>query len=116
MHEVSLMENVLRAVAESAAQNQIQKVTKIKLVVGKLTAALPDALSFAFTVLKEGTIFAGAELEIEEKEIKLYCRTCKKEFACQEWFICPSCAGNQTEVRQGRELYIDYYEGNGKGD
>ena len=51
MHELSLMTSVVETIRESAEINNICRVKKIKLVIGRLSQALPDSLRFAFSVL-----------------------------------------------------------------
>lgn len=113
MHEVSLMDGVLNSIRESAEANSITKVSKLKLVVGKLSMALPDSLRFAFEVLGKDEMFRGAVLEIEETPILIHCGSCGVESAVQEEyrFICADCGSSSVEIIRGRELYIDYYEG-----
>ncbi len=115
MHEAGLMQQVLKTVQKSALENNIRQVTKITLSVGKLTMALPEALRFAFDALSRGTMFAGAELEIEQQEPCLKCSFCKLTFFPPEIdFRCPACASTHTEILAGHELYILSYEGEAK--
>lgn len=112
MHELSLMDGVVKALLKSAGENDISKITKVKLVVGKMTAALPSALEFAFEVLSKGTLIEGAELEIEEQEIIGRCEACGKEFKTNLYaFVCPHCGHPKVDIVSGRDLYIDFYEG-----
>jgi len=113
MHELSIMEGVLTMVRESAEQNHINKVNKLKLVIGKLTMVLPDSLHFCFQVLNQVALFQGAVLEIEEREIVFRCNNCEEQFVQENGycFICPLCGTNQVEIVSGREIYLDYYEG-----
>ncbi len=114
MHELSLMESVMEIVRDSAAENNISQVKKIKLVVGKFSMALPDSLRFAFQAIAGvEEIFKDAVLEIEEKEILCRCQQCQQSFQPEDayHFICCCCASTQVEIIQGRELYLDYYEG-----
>lgn len=112
MHEMSLMDGVVKALRKSAQENSISKINRVKLVVGKMTAALPSALEFAFEILSRGTLMEGAELEIEEQEIVGKCAACAKEFKCGPYvFVCPDCGHTRVEIISGRDLYIDYYEG-----
>lgn len=114
MHEMYLMQGVLDAVRESASQRKIVKITEIKLVVGKFSMALPDSLQFAFEILSSGEdLLKGASLIIEEKEIVCECKHCHSQFGVDTGyrFVCPHCGNRQAEVVSGRELYIDYYEG-----
>lgn len=113
MHEVALISGVLDILRESAVQNDIKKIKQVKLVVGKFCMALPDSLLFAFNAMKQEELFMEAELEIEEKDTKCVCSDCNKVFLPADYYayVCPNCAGYNTEIIAGRELYIDYYEG-----
>jgi hydrogenase nickel incorporation protein HypA/HybF len=112
MHETALIAEVLKTVRQSALEKNLSKVTKIKLAIGKLSMALPEALIFAFQVLKKGTICEEAELEIESKEIILQCLECMREFRPQDYlFSCPFCTSRQVKIIQGRELHIISFEG-----
>jgi len=114
MHELSLMQGVMDIVKESAAQNGILKVNKVKLVVGKFSMALPDSLHFAFEALSGvEPLFKGAVLEIEAKEILCQCQQCRQINQLEDsyHFVCSSCGSTKVDIIQGRELYLDYYEG-----
>ncbi|NPV28712.1 MAG: hydrogenase maturation nickel metallochaperone HypA [Firmicutes bacterium] len=112
MHELSLMENVVATLRASAAENRIKKITRIQLVVGKLTMAVPEALQFAFEVFKEEDLFKSAVLEIKEEPVRGECKECQHAFEIKDYeFLCPSCSSPQVKLVGGRELYIDFYEG-----
>lgn len=111
MHELSLVESMMSSIAESAAENNIIRVIRVKLVVGRLNLAQPELLQFAFEALRAGTIFEGATLEIEERPLLMRCRKCGETFAPDYVnFFCPGCGG-QAEIIAGQELYIEHYEG-----
>ena len=114
MHELSLMQGVMDIVKESAAQNGILKVNKVKLVVGKFSMALPDSLQFAFEAISGvEPLIKGAVLEIETKEILCQCQQCQQinQLGDTYHFVCSSCGSTKIDIIQGRELYLDYYEG-----
>jgi len=113
MHELSLMTSVFETVRQGALENHIARVSKVKLVIGKLSQALPDSLQFAFRVLSADEMFCDAVLEIEERDIVCLCPECQTRFAVQDEysFICPHCQGKTVDVISGRELFIDYFEG-----
>jgi len=67
-------------VVKSATENNIKKVSKVQLGVGESHGALPDALEFAFKILTEGTVCAGAELTIEKSALLLKCLGGAQEF------------------------------------
>ncbi len=115
MHEMSLVEGITKVIAEKAAENGINTITKVKLVVGKLTNALPDALNLAFEVIRneESLYDTKAQLEIEERMTTGKCNECLKEFGIEDNynFVCPDCASLVVTIVSGRELYVDYFEG-----
>lgn len=114
MHELSIMEGVLNMVRESAGQNHVNRIKSIKLVIGKLSTVLPDSLQFCFDALSsQEDLFSSAVLEIEEREAVIRCPVCDKEYVVQDGFsfICPDCEGINVAIISGRELYLDYYEG-----
>jgi len=112
MHEVAMIEDLIKSLALHADKNKIVRITRVRLVVGEAHGALPDALKFAFEVLSSGTIMEGAELEIEEDPVICLCRGCQKTF---RWSLtargCPSCGNASVDVKGGRSLCIDYFEG-----
>ena len=75
--------------------------------------ALPESLQFAFEALTQEELFEGAVLEMEEREIICRCSSCQEQFTVdREYrFTCPRCGEQRTEIISGRELFIDYYEG-----
>ncbi len=120
MHELSLVEGMMDIVRESASQNNIKRVTRVKMVIGELTMALPDSLQFAFSVLAQDELFRGAELEIVQLGVICRCEECGNEFKPGDdyIFLCPGCGNGRVAVSQGHELYLDSYEGdeaNGPG-
>ncbi|MCR4420765.1 MAG: hydrogenase maturation nickel metallochaperone HypA [Clostridia bacterium] len=117
MHEFGLIASLLSRVEEKARENNLEQVTRVKLVVGKLTMALPEALEFAFRTLTRGTVAEGAKLEIEEREVRLRCPQCGLVFSPElPRLTCPGCGHPRPSLEQGRELYIDYFEGRKKGE
>jgi len=113
MHELSIMEGVMDMVRESARDHNISKVNKLKLVIGKLTMVLPDSLQFSFEVLSQDELFHGAVLDIEMRDIKILCKQCGQYSVLEDGysFVCPECGSNHVDIVNGRELYLDNYEG-----
>ena len=107
MHEVSLMAEAVR-MAEIAAQSAgAGRVLKLRLRVGRLSGAAPEALRFAFEVVGRNTLAAGATLEIEPVPAACWCATCQAEFESADFFSeCPRCHNPSGELRRGRELEI----------
>jgi len=112
MHELSLMEGIIDIAVKTARENGLRRLKTIKLCVGEMTAAYPDALRAAFETLAADPLFAGAALEIEEVPVQAACRACGRTFRPDAYrFVCPDCAAITVDIVKGRELYVDYIEG-----
>ena len=74
MHELGIAQEVVALVAEHARG----KVTRVVLEIGKLSAILPDAIRFCFDLCSEGTVVAGAELDIIEVPGRARCRALRR--------------------------------------
>jgi hydrogenase nickel incorporation protein HypA/HybF len=111
MHEFGLMESVLKCVNESARDGGAKYVTDIYLSVGELTQAVPEAMEFAFDVLKEGTLSENAKLNISYIEGRQRCLDCEHEYKPEQFRLtCPNCGSLSTESIAGKELHINKIE------
>lgn len=107
MHEVSIMAEAVRMAVEAAQAAGAQRVTGLRLRVGVLSGADPEALRFAWDVVCHDTIAAGAWIEIESQPAVSWCAECEAEFACVNFFTeCPDCRLVSEDLRHGRELEI----------
>jgi len=107
MHELSLVENVLDLALERAQQHGAGRIETITLRVGSLAGVDPDALQFAFEVVKAGSIADGAQLVIEAVPAECFCAECETTFAAADGCCeCPACGTISRDLRQGRELQL----------
>jgi len=105
------MAGIFEAINSTLADHQFNKVTKIRLIVGKFTNAQPAALEFAFQAFAQGTKIEGAELEIEEVPVTGYCTVCNHEFEIEHLaFRCPKCHDFNIKIVKGRELILESLE------
>lgn len=65
MHELGITQRIV-AIVEEAAQGR--RVVRVVLEVGELAGVMPDAITFCFDVLCQGTTLEGAALSIVERE------------------------------------------------
>ncbi|MDD6635678.1 MAG: hydrogenase maturation nickel metallochaperone HypA [Coriobacteriaceae bacterium] len=111
MHELGIMTGVVETVEQAARDAGAEKVLKVNLAVGVMTEALEDALFFAFDVLKENTLLAQAQLEVDMVQPKSVCNDCGTEFDHDRFHVlCPLCEGANTTLIAGRELKIESIE------
>jgi len=113
MHEVGLARQLLD-IAESAAKaDGAAAITKIGLRLGAMAGVVPDALSFAFEVARQGTMAEQAVLEVEYLPLVCYCEPCQLAFEVDDRFgiaLCPRCDEPSAEIRQGTEFTVSYLE------
>lgn len=111
MHEMSLMGGVFEVIEQTLSQHKVKRVLQVKLKVGELTNAEPDALQMAFQAYCKDTICEGAELLVERVSVRGRCRNCHHEFTVESmFFLCSNCQNNSIEVIQGEELLLESME------
>jgi len=64
MHEVSVAVSLIHMVAADAAARGIQQVDALDVCVGEWSGINPEALRFAFDLLRAGTLCAAACLSL----------------------------------------------------
>lgn len=107
MHELSIMDSALSLVLEQAANAKAARVVTVRLRVGVLSGAVPEALQLAFEALTPGTAGEGATLEIESLPARFWCGTCGAEFQSDEMLAeCPRCKAISQDIRGGNELEL----------
>lgn len=107
MHEFSIAEAIVRTGEEVLRANGGGRAEKVQLRIGELRQVVPDALTFAFDILKKDTLLADASLEWETVPAQMRCRSCGREYHPKDVFWeCPSCGAIGAEVVAGEELEI----------
>jgi hydrogenase nickel incorporation protein HypA/HybF len=107
MHEVAIMTEAVQMALAAAQAAGARRVTGLRLRVGTLSGAVPEAMRFAWDVVTRDTIAAGARLEIDSVSAAGWCGECGAEFDCADFFNeCPRCHNVSGELRRGRELEI----------
>lgn len=112
MHELALVSSLIEAVTEDAERRGLKKVTYLSLSVGELSGAGVDSLDFALRHLTSGTILEGADFNIKVASSLCECKKCQQIFKpLPPFFLCPFCRSGQTVITAGRQVYIEFYEG-----
>lgn len=112
LHELYLIQNMIDQVSLDALKKGVKCIWQIYLVNGQLSGANTEALQFGFSVFKNAPLFQEASLIVEEPKIRATCNSCHQTFFVKEYkFICCHCSCQDIALINGRELYIDYYEG-----
>lgn len=108
MHEASIAVSLLETVSDLCLQEGFVSIELVRLKVGKASGILPDALRFAFDVVKTGTIASQAELIIEFVRLGGFCSDCGCQFESDERFVfsCPECKSKAIKITRGHEMQI----------
>jgi hydrogenase nickel incorporation protein HypA/HybF len=112
MHEMAIMDGMFKLINQQVEEHQLQKVTKVKIVVGVMSGVVPESLQMCFKIMAAGTPCEGAELEIEQAPLKAHCSSCGEEYEVKNMvLLCPFCGGKVKDFTSGRQLYLEYLEG-----
>ena len=110
MHELPVMNGILKVVLKHATANRVSKVVAVQLRVGRLSDLKEKWMQHYFDYLTQGSVAEGARLEIEWGEVVMRCSTCAKEFQTEpeasSFGICPHCEGEGGEILSGKEYYV----------
>lgn len=104
MHELSLCEAIAATVTRHAGDRTASAVV---VRVGHLRQVVPDALSFCWELLTDGTVLDGCALEIEQVPAVVRCRGCGEESVLDvPLMLCPSCTGDDVTLVSGEEFLV----------
>lgn len=108
MHELSITRSVVAIVSERAAG---QRVTRVQLEIGRLSAIVPEAIRFCFDICARGTPAEGAALEIVEIPGRGRCGDCGTEVALTALVgRCPACGAATLYLVAGEEMKVKEME------
>lgn len=66
MHEIHAIKNILSVIGQKAKENNLKKVNKINVVLGKTTGITKEDFTYWFRELSKGTPSDGAQIEFKE--------------------------------------------------
>jgi hydrogenase nickel incorporation protein HypA/HybF len=111
MHEISIMLSTLELAEVHARKAGGTAISRICLRVGVISGVVPEAMEFAFDVLKRGTMAQDASLEIDRVPSEFRCSACGATVLLQEArFDCPECYGLLTIGNSGTDLELSHLE------
>jgi len=115
MHEMPVMESILKIVLKHAESNNVKKVMSVSLTVGELSDLQDEWMQKFFNYLSKDTIAEGATLKIERAPVVLKCNDCDHSFQVSARdlgdTICPKCKAEKNfSLESGREYFIKNME------
>ena len=107
MHEMSIAQSMIDIIRQELEKYDGKKLNKVRINIGKMSGVVPEALSFCFALMTEGTEIEGSELLMEIIPLSGLCHTCQSEFDMERYVaICPRCGSRKVSIIGGRELTI----------
>jgi len=107
MHEAGLIHSMLATAEREARRAGGTRIELVRLRVGRLSAAVPEALEHAFAALKTGTMAAEATMDVEYVPGILFCATCEKDFETDAMIgECPTCGAPSGFVKGGMDVEL----------
>jgi len=114
MHELALSESIVRTVLDACGTGP-ERVRKIALEVGALSAVNVSSLEFCMQIVCEQSGMGCAEVEIAEVPARVEC-ACGRTYEPQDMFTpCPDCGGYDRTVVAGNDLTVQYVEVDDEG-
>jgi hydrogenase nickel incorporation protein HypA/HybF len=112
MHEMAIVEALIDQVRGEVEQQAAPgRVTRLNLIVGRLSGVCSDSLRFAFELMAPGTIVERARLHIDEPKAACRCETCGQESEIDDLGAgCPRCASREIGIVGGQELLLESIE------
>jgi hydrogenase nickel incorporation protein HypA/HybF len=108
VHELSIATAVVAQVEQAVHTHGGKRVGSLRLRIGELAGVVPEALRFSFELASEGTVLAGARLDIDPVPAEAHCAHCDTTIrvGMPPMLWCADCAKPLTELLSGRELEI----------
>lgn len=111
MHELGLMDAMIKKVDKIIQKENLTTVRKIVLEIGELSGVVPKFITDCYEAVVADTPYQETELQIEIVPGIARCNDCQIEFRINiEELNCPKCAGINLTPLTGRDLTIKEIE------
>jgi len=107
MHELSIAHSILSIAERSFPAGATGFIHAVNIQVGELSSIDTEALLFAFSAIRSGTVLERAILQIETIPGEARCTECGTVFHMDSFGkACPQCQGYMVSILQGKELKV----------
>jgi len=111
MHELSVCQALIDQLEALALEQGARRVLSLVVGIGPLSGVEARLLKQAYPVAAAGTLAEDAELDIEDRPIRVHCRTCGEDSdATANRLLCASCGDWRTDLVSGDELVLTRVE------
>lgn len=109
MHEISLVQGLLKQLESLAHKHNTTSISKVRLEVGPFSGIVVDSFEFGFDILaKESELTKKAELEIIIPPMQYKCTKCAHLVSSDSTMpkICPKCTNTLLMPEGGADLIL----------
>jgi len=107
MHEMSLCHSIRQIVEDQVRGQDVARVTRIRLELGRFSCVSPEALKFAFDAVMRGSVAEGADLTLLNLPGRAMCYDCAHEVTIDDRLDpCPDCGGTRLMPVSGDEMRV----------
>ncbi|MBQ6249654.1 MAG: hydrogenase maturation nickel metallochaperone HypA [Oscillospiraceae bacterium] len=112
MHELGLVNYVVKQVSRIAEENHVAKIHSVTLEFGEVSGIVTSYLyDYWNWYTKKFPLFDGAKLLCEEIPAVTWCDDCKQTYPTVQYGkTCPHCGSGNTWLQQGNEMNIKQIE------
>lgn len=110
MHELSLMQDMVKAISGRVASLEKKAVRRVVLEVGQVSGVMPEALRFSFDVCMAESGWPDAVLDIVEIPGLAECCACGRRLSLASLYGFCDCGCCELRWLQGNELQIKNLE------
>ena len=112
MHELGLVNYVVKQVTEIAEENNVKRIASVTLEFGEVSGIVTSYLNDYWNwYTKKFPLFDGAKLICEEIPAVTWCDDCKKTYPTVIYGkTCPHCGSGNTWLLKGNEMNIKQIE------
>ena len=107
MHEIGILRQLVRTVADFAAANGIRDIREVVVDCGELSLVIPEYLEELYPVAVKGSLLEKAKLTIHTVPGLAECEDCDEIFNVVEHKgVCPNCGSFEKSVLSGKEFTV----------
>lgn len=112
MHELGLVNYVVKQVSKIAEENHVAKIHSVTLEFGEVSGIVTSYLyDYWNWYTRKFPLFDGAKLLCEEIPAVTWCDDCKQTYPTVKYGkTCPHCGSGNTWLQQGSEMNIKQIE------
>ena len=106
MHETSIVQSLLKQIAQMAEGQSVHRVKSIRLRIGELSGVDISLFETAFDAMKRNTICRDAVIDAVSVKARWTCKDCGKEISEGKALQCSECK-SPSVLLEGTELILE---------